>query len=185
MNFEEKTLSSKYIYQGHLIDYVVEKVELPNGKEATREIVRHPGAVAILPITADDKMVFVEQFRKPIEKTILEVPAGKIDVSDTSPRETAIRELEEETGYQAESFDYIKTFYTTPGFTDEIIHLYRATGLKKKDEPLLLDEDEFLEIKELTFEEAWDAYEKEQIVDAKTIMALLYWKIERLNKEKG
>lgn len=184
MKFEEKTLSSEQIYQGRMIDYVIETVELPNGKVSTREIVRHSGAVAVMPLTAEGKMVFVEQFRKPIEKTLLEVPAGKIDSTDISPRETGMRELEEETGYQADSFEFVKTFYTTPGFTDEVLHLYKASGLSKQEGPLTLDEDEFLEIKELTFEEAWQAYEDDQIADAKTIMALLYWKIDRLAANK-
>lgn len=184
MKFEEKTLSSERIFQGTMIDLFVKKVELPNGKISTREIIAHSGAVAIMPLTAEGKMVFVEQFRKPLEKTILEIPAGKIDETDSSPKETGIRELKEETGYQAESFEFIKTFYTTPGFTDEIIHLYKATGLEQQEGPLALDEDEFLEVKELSFAEAWQAYEEGQIIDAKTIMALLYWKIELLTAIK-
>lgn len=184
LKFEEKTLSSEQIFQGNLIDLFVKKVELPNGKTSTREIIVHSGAVAIMPITTEGKMVFVEQFRKPIEKTILEIPAGKIDATDAHPEEAGVRELEEETGYQADSFEFLKTFYTTPGFTDEVIHLYKATGLKKQEIPLTLDEDEFLEIKELSFEEAWQAYEEGKIIDAKTIMALLYWKIELLTAIK-
>lgn len=179
MKFEEKTLSSEQIYKGNLTEYFVESVELPNGKTSIREIVRHPGAVAVMPFTPDGKMIFVEQFRKPIEKTIIEIPAGKIDDTDSHPHETGLRELKEETGYYAHVFELVKTFYTTPGFTDEVIHLYRASELEKTEE-LALDEDEFLELKELSFEEAWQAYETGQIVDAKTIMALLYWKIERL-----
>lgn len=167
-----------------MIDYIVETVELPNGKTSTREIVKHSGAVAIMPLTEEGKMIFVEQFRKPIEKTILEVPAGKIDETDAHPKETGMRELQEETGYYANSFEWIKTFYTTPGFTDEVIHLYKASDLEKQEGPLTLDEDEFLEIHELTFEEAWQAYENEQIVDAKTILALLYWKLELLAPKK-
>ena len=183
MKFEEKTLSKESIYKGNITEYTVESVELPNGKVSTREIVRHPGAVAIMPFTSEGKMIFVEQFRKPIEQTIYEIPAGKIDDTDTDPVETGVRELKEETGYSAHEFEFVKTFYTTPGFTDEVIHLYRASSLEEQEEEAL-DEDEFLELIELSFEEAWQAYEDSKIIDAKTIMALLYWKIELLQTNK-
>lgn len=184
MKFEEETISSKTIYDGHLIDYVVKQVRLPNGETASREIVEHPGAVAIMPFTSEGKMIFVEQFRKPLEKAIFEIPAGKIDLTDSDPRETGIRELEEETGFYPEKFELITPFYTTPGFSNEYIYLYRAEGLKKIAKPRAGDEDEFIEIKTLTFEEAWAAFEEKRIIDGKTIIALLYWKIERLSLNK-
>ncbi|MEG0267766.1 MAG: NUDIX hydrolase [Carnobacterium sp.] len=178
MEFEEKTVSSELIYKGNITEYWVEEVLLPNGKQASRELVKHAGAAAIMPFTSDGKMVFVKQFRKAIEKTILEIPAGKIDDTDKDPLETGKRELEEETGYQAATFELETSFYSSPGFTNELMHIYRAEGLTKIDQPLLQDEDEFLEILTLTFEEAWEAYEQQIIIDAKTVFALFYWKMK-------
>lgn len=113
MEFEEKTLSSKTIYNGNLVDFVVDTVQLPNGGTSTRELIKHPGAVAIMAITADDKMIFVKQYRKAVEQVLLEIPAGKIDLTDENPIETGRRELEEETGYQAKTFELETSFYTS------------------------------------------------------------------------
>lgn len=184
MNLEEKTTSSEIIFNGKLIKLRVDQVLLPNGKKAAREIIRHPGAAAIMPFTKDGKMIFVEQYRKPIEQAILEIPAGKIDPEDKSPKETGIRELEEETGYLAEKIELLTSMYTTPGFTDELIYIYKAEGLKKVSQPKSGDDDEFIKIKILSFDQAWTAYENNKIRDAKTISALLFWKIERMSANK-
>lgn len=182
MDFVEKTVNKELIYKGNITEYWVEKVLLPNGKKADREIVKHDGAVAIMPFTADSKMVFVKQFRKAIEKTILEIPAGKIDATDKEPAETGKRELEEETGFRAARFELETSFYTSPGFTNELVYIYRAEGLTKVDQPLAQDEDEFIEILTLSFEEAWEAYEQQLIIDSKTVFALFYWKLTRQTK---
>lgn len=179
MNFEEKTIKRESIYQGAIIDLYLDDVLLPNGKEAKREFIKHPGAVAIAAFTNEDKMIFVKQYRKALEKVLMEIPAGKIDGTDIQPIEAAKRELEEETGYQAKVFLHETSFYTAPGFADEVIHLYRAEGLTQVENPLPQDEDEFLELVELSFEEAWAAYENQEIGDAKTTCALLLWKIRR------
>lgn len=184
MNLEEKTTSSETIFDGKLINLRVDQVTLPNGKKAAREIVRHPGAAAVMPFTEDGKMVFVEQYRKPIEQTLLEIPAGKIDPEDKNPKETGIRELEEETGYSAEKIELLTSMYTTPGFTDELVYIYKAEGLKKVSQPKSGDDDEFIEIKILSFDQAWTAYENNKIRDAKTISALLFWKVERISANK-
>ena len=184
MNLEEKTISSEPIFNGKLVNLRVDQVILPNGKKAAREIIKHPGASAVMPFTEEGKMVFVEQYRKPIEQTLFEIPAGKIDPEDKSPKETAIRELEEETGYSAEKMELLSSIYTTPGFTDELIYIYKAEGLKKLSQPKSGDDDEFIKIKELSFDQAWAAYENKKIRDAKTISALLFWKIEKLSTEK-
>ncbi|EDP67533.1 hypothetical protein CAT7_08060 [Carnobacterium sp. AT7] len=178
MEFEEKTLSSKTIYNGNLVDFVVDTVQLPNGGTSTRELIKHPGAVAIMAITADDKMIFVKQYRKAVEQVLLEIPAGKIDLTDENPIETGRRELEEETGYQAKTFELETSFYTSPGFANELIYIYTARELTKVEEPLAQDEDEFIELVYLTFDEAWEAYEKHLIYDAKTVYALLAWKLK-------
>jgi len=182
MDFEEKTLSSKIIYKGNLIDFVVDNVQLPNGETSSRELVKHPGAVAIMAITADEKMIFVKQYRKAVEQVLLEIPAGKIDFTDKSPLETGKRELEEETGFHAESFELETSFYTSPGFANELIYIYVARGLTRVEIPLAQDEDEFIELVCLTFDEAWEAYEKHLIYDAKTVYALIAWKLKLATK---
>lgn len=179
MEFEEKTLSSQSIYKGNLIDFAVETVQLPNGKTAKRELVKHPGAVAIMAITDDEKMIFVKQYRKAVDQVLLEIPAGKIDFTDESPLETGKRELEEETGLSAEIFELETSFFTSPGFADELIYIYTARELTQVETPRAQDEDEFIELVYLTFDEAWDAYEKHLIYDAKTVYALIAWKLKK------
>lgn len=171
--FEEKTIESETIFEGKVVQLQVDRVKLPNGKESHREMIKHPGAVAVIPVTSDNKIVLVEQYRKPLERSLVEIPAGKLEEGEP-PEKTAHRELEEETGYLASEMTYITSFYTSPGFADEIIHLYLATGLKKADEPLETDEDEFVEIMECTLEEAQKLINEKKIYDAKTAYALLY-----------
>lgn len=130
-NFEEKTLESKLIYKGKVIQLELEQVELPDGKQSTRELVRHPGAVAVIATTEEGKIILVEQYRKALEKSIVEIPAGKMEKGE-DPKQTAWRELYEETGYQAGSLELLTSFYTSPGFADEIIYIYEASELKKK-----------------------------------------------------
>ncbi|GKV65630.1 MULTISPECIES: NUDIX hydrolase [Sporosarcina] len=175
MKFEERTLSTEKIFTGKVISMQVDEVELPDGKIAKRELVKHPGAVAIIAITADRKLVLVEQFRKALERTILEIPAGKIEPGE-EPELTAIRELEEETGYRANSFNYLQSFSTSPGFADEIIHLYIAQDLEIVENPAAGDEDEFINVIEVTIEEAEELIANERIYDAKTVVAVWYAK---------
>ncbi|MGA8941787.1 MAG: NUDIX hydrolase [Thermoactinomyces sp.] len=172
-DLEEKTVSTKKIFEGKVIQVQVDEVRLPNGHLSKREIVRHPGAVAVVAVTDENKLVLVRQFRKPLEKTILEIPAGKLEKNE-DPRNCAKRELEEETGYTAAQLEKIASFYTSPGFADEEIHLYRATGLQKGRK--CLDEDEFVELAELTLEECFKCVETGEICDAKTMFALYYWR---------
>lgn len=169
---EEKTIRSQTIFDGKLIRVFLEEVELPDGRTSTREIVRHPGAVAVLAFTEEGKLVLVRQYRNPLKKTILEIPAGKLEPGE-DPKVCAFRELEEETGYRAEEMQPVISFYTSPGFADEIIHLFEARGLMKGE--LNPDTDEFVEVEELTLEEAFGKMKEGQICDAKTITALYYW----------
>ncbi|WHY75953.1 NUDIX hydrolase [Neobacillus sp. WH10] len=180
---EEKTLQSEEIFSGKVISLHLQDVELPNGKQAKREIIKHPGAVAILAITNDDKVVMVEQYRKALERTIVEIPAGKLEKGE-EPAVCARRELEEETGYECEHLELLTSFYTSPGFADEIIHVFLAKGLTKKENAADLDEDEFVNLEELTLEEV-DQYVKEQkIYDAKTIFAVQYLQLQEALKNK-
>src|SRR5699024_5038629 len=178
--FEEKTIATKPIYDGNIISLQVDDVRLPNGQEAKRELVKHPGAVAIIPVTDDGKLIMVKQFRKALEKTIIEIPAGRIEPNE-DPKRTAIRELEEETGYGTKHMTYLQSFATSPGVADEIIHVYVAKDLFKIDNPADGDEDEFIDLLTVTIEEAEALVASGDIYDAKTAFAILYAKHEQLN----
>lgn len=173
--YEEKTISGETLYEGKVIALRVEEVELPDGNRAKRELIKHPGAVAVIAITAEGKLILVEQYRKALERSLIEIPAGKIDPGE-APEVTAVRELEEETGYGAKEFSYIQSFATSPGFADEVIHLYLAQGLYAIDNPAAGDEDEFIELLEVTIEQAEDMVATGKIFDAKTAFAVLYAK---------
>jgi ADP-ribose pyrophosphatase len=178
---EEKTLKTEHIYSGRIIQVQVDEVELPNGKTSTRELVKHPGAVAVIAITDDNKLVMVEQYRKPLEKVIVEIPAGKLEKGE-EPALCARRELEEETGYECESLELVSSFYTSPGFADEIIHVYVAKGLKQKENAAGLDEDEFVNVLEISLEEALEFIKEKRIFDAKTIFGVQYLQIANLKE---
>ncbi|MFJ8256202.1 NUDIX domain-containing protein [Peribacillus asahii] len=180
--FEEKTLSSQKIFTGKVISLQVDDVELPNGKTSKREIIKHPGAVAVIAITDDGKIVMVEQYRKAMERSLVEIPAGKLEPGE-EPLKTAERELEEETGYVCGRMEHVISFYTSPGFADELVHVYVAHQLSKKEDAASLDEDEFVEVIELTLEEAQQYIEEEKIYDAKTAYAVQYLQLrEALQK---
>lgn len=171
--FEERTIRTEQIYDGKVVHLQVDDVTLPNGKTSKREIIKHPGAVAIIPITKDNKIVFVEQYRKPLEKSLVEIPAGKLEPGE-KPEETAIRELKEETGYTTNELEFVASFYTSPGFADEIMYIYKSDKLEPLKETVDGDDDEFIEIMELTLEEAQQYVKENRIHDAKTNYAILY-----------
>jgi len=170
MTFEEKTMKCERIYEGRIINVRVDTVELPNKKYSKREIVEHPGAVGIIPVTKDKKIILVKQFRKSVEEVLLEIPAGKIE-SQEDPYKCALRELEEETGFTADSVKKLSEFYTTPGFSNEVIHIYLAENLEVGS--VNLDEDENIEIVKLSVEEVLDKIQIGEIKDAKTIVGIL------------
>lgn len=178
MNFEEKVKETKHLFKGHVIDLDLETVELPNGKNAQREIVRHHGAVGIVALTPADKMIFIRQWRTPLGKETLEIPAGKIEFNESNdPLLTAQREMNEETRYQAQNYELLSTFYSSPGFSNELMYLYHASGLSPVKTKLPQDKDEFLQIEELSSAEIDSAIQNGEICDAKTIMAVLFWKL--------
>ncbi|MCK8828497.1 NUDIX hydrolase [Natroniella acetigena] len=166
----EKTISSEQIYQGQVVNLKVDQVQLPNGNNSKREIVKHSGGVAVIPYQAG-KVTLVEQFRKPAEKVILELPAGKLE-PDEEIEPCALRELEEETGYQASSLQKLTSFYTSPGFTDEVIHLFLATDLEKSEQQT--DPDEFIKLRDLKIEQVTKMLVEGEFEDAKTIIGLQY-----------
>ncbi len=179
-DFEEKTNKRKTIYEGKIIEVFVDDVRLPNGGTAKRELVFHHGGVGVIAITKAGKMIFVKQFRKPLEKVILEIPAGKIEPGELDPLATAKRELEEETAYQAKKWHAVESFALSPGFSNEVLHVFEAEELTKVENPLPQDEDEVLELSELTLEEAKKAIQSGLICDVKTIFAVYYWENKQL-----
>lgn len=170
MNYEEKTISKKEIYKGNIIDVELLTVMLPNGKEATRDIVRHPGASVVIPISTDGELYMVRQFRKPIDKECLEVPAGKLDKGE-DPMVCAHRELKEETGLETENMKHILDINSAPGFSDEVLHMYVATDLKEGES--CADEDEFISTEKFKVDKLIEMVLNHEITDAKSIIGIL------------
>ncbi|NLX62863.1 MAG: NUDIX hydrolase [Tissierellia bacterium] len=170
MGFEEKTMKSERIYEGKIVNLRIDTVELPGKKYSKREIVEHPGAVGIVPITEDGKIILVRQFRKAVEKPLLEIPAGKIEINE-EPKETALRELFEETGFYSNKMEYIIEFYTSPGFSNEKVYLFLATELEKREaEP---NDDELIEIEMYDIKDLVEMVNRGEINDSKTIIGIL------------
>lgn len=177
----EQTLEKKVVFNGKAVNFHADTVILPNGKKTTREYMEHPGAAAILPVLPDGRIIFVRQYRYPVGQETLEIPAGKLTGHTDNPLERAKSELSEETGYVAEKYEKILSFWTTAAFSDEVLHIYIATGLTKgQAHP---DDDEFLRTEIMPFEMAWEMLKKGKIMDVKTIIALQAWKL-RLTEEK-
>jgi len=171
MNFEEKTIQSKDIFSGRIIKVRVDTVSLPDGRKSTREIVEHSGAVAIVALDNDNNIHMVRQYRKPIEQVLLEIPAGTMEEKEEALN-CARRELAEETGFHAASWEKILSYYSAPGFTDEELHLYLAQDLTPGESSL--DSDEFLESVSIPLEEAYRMIFTGQIVDGKSIIGIQY-----------
>lgn len=170
MIFEEKKISSELIYKGAILNVRRDKVTAVKG-EAYREIIEHNGAVAMVAITDEGKIVMVKQFRYACGKVILEIPAGKIDRNESSPALAAVRELKEETGYTAENVKFLGKINTSVGYSQEVIYIYAMTGLTAGEQRL--DEDEALDVIEYSFDEIYDMAAEGNIIDAKTIAALM------------
>ncbi len=169
MKTYEKTIKTENIFTGKILKLDVETVLLPNNKEAKREIVRHPGAVAILPIYQNREIIFVKQYRKAVNGELLEVPAGKLEYGEI-PEDCALRELQEEIGYTARKLTLMGKFYSSPGFSSEIIYVYKAEELISSK--LRTDEDEFINIVKYTINDSIKMLEQGLINDAKTAIAL-------------
>lgn len=171
MELYERTISEKLIHKGDYLTYVNIEVELPNGKSGSRDVIKHPGAAAIIALLDDNRVILVRQFRKACEKILLEIPAGKLNGNEDT-KKCAIRELEEETGYIAGEVTYLGTVAPAPGFCDELIYIYKATALVKGDKKL--DEDEFTEVELFTIDEIKDMIKNGDIIDSKTICSIMY-----------
>ncbi|MDR1540644.1 MAG: NUDIX hydrolase [Clostridiales bacterium] len=165
-----ETLRSEKVYEGKLIDVVLDSIRLPNGKEALREVVVHGPAAAVLPVDSTGRLVLVRQYRHPAKSMSLEIPAG-LSEPDEDPAACAVRELLEETGLTADKLTFLFKFYASIGFCTEILYLYIAEGLHEGEQNL--DEDEFVTIERLTPDEVLENIASGCIVDAKTIAAVL------------
>ncbi len=170
MDLTEKLVDSKLLYDGRIIKLRRDTVTLPDGGSSTREVVEHPGAVAIVPVTADGRVVLVRQYRHAVGALTLEIPAGTLAPGE-EPLSCAYRELEEETGYTAGSLQYLSSVYTTPGFTNEKIHLYVAGQLSEAKQST--DDDEFINVEIYTSEQIRSFINTGAICDAKSMLALL------------
>ncbi|GGL46655.1 NUDIX domain-containing protein [Sporolactobacillus putidus] len=175
----EKKIESTEIFKGRVVHLLVDKVGLPNGNDATREVVRHPGAVAIIAVTEDEKMLLVRQYRYPLDKIIYEIPAGKLEPGE-NPDDSAMRELEEETGHQCEQLERIASFYSSPGFSDELLNIYFTNTLTNGRQHL--DDDEFLEVYAVDLGEAVQMVRDHRIADAKTVYAVQYMQLKAMQK---
>lgn len=171
MNLEEKQLTAEYIFEGKIIKVRRDTALLPNGNTATREVVEHNGGVCVLPLTDNDEVLMVRQFRYPYSELVLEIPAGKRDSKDEVPLDCGKRELKEETGACAKDFIPLGELYPTPGYCGEIIWMYLATGLTFGDTDF--DEDEFLNIEKIPFTKCVQMVMSGEIKDAKTQTAIL------------
>lgn len=170
MREEEKTISSDRIYTGKVISLKVDTVEIEKKGYQKREIVEHGGVVAIVAINENNEVILVKQFRKSIEKVIWEIPAGKLEIGE-NPKDCAIRELKEETGYSAENMKLIHKFYTSAGFSNQKVYIFLATGLIAGENNF--DDDEDLEVHKIDLEEAYNMISRNEIEDAKTSIGIL------------
>lgn len=174
MHLEEKTLSSEQKFDGRIIKLYVDKVELEDGRAATREVIRHPGGVCVLPLDENGNVLFVKQFRYPHGKVLLEIPAGKLEYGEKH-YDCGLRELKEETGCICDSYDYLGSLIPTPAYDSEVIHMYLARGLHAGAQKL--DAGEFLDIERIPLEKAVEMVMNNEIADSKTQIAILKTKL--------
>jgi ADP-ribose pyrophosphatase len=180
---EEHVVARELIHRGRYLEFRIDTIVRADGTTGTRDVVGHPGAIAVLAVDDDGRVLLVRQWRIPAERGMLEIPAGTLDVHDgvaEDPDLAARRELEEETGQRATIWRKLSTFWTAPGFATELMHLYLATGLSAATgaDRLTPDEDERLELRQVAIEDAVAMIEAGEITDAKTILGV-FW-VDRL-----
>lgn len=171
----EKFLKRKEIYKGDVLHVVKDTVELPNGREATREMCLHVGAVCVIPLLSDGRVIMERQYRYPHNRVFFEIPAGKLNFAGEDPLEAAKRELREETGAVAKTYTPLGPFVPSPAIVSERIHMYLAEDLSFGDREL--DEDEFLDVEYVDFDKLYEMVIAGEIEDAKTQIAVLKLKV--------
>lgn len=181
MHLEEKTLESELMYDGKIVKLYRDKALLENGSEVSREVIKHPGGVCVVPLTEKGEVIMVKQFRYPSGKVLTEIPAGKLEWQEDHFA-CGKRELKEETGCTAEKYDYLGCLLPTPAYDTEVIHMYLARELTRAEQKL--DEDEFLDVMKIPFDKALEMVMNGEITDAKTQLALLKTKF-LLENEKN
>lgn len=178
--YEEKTMKSDKLYEGKILNLRIDTVELPDKKYSKREIVEHPGGVAVIPVTDDNSVILVKQYRKAVERFLYEIPAGKLEINE-EPRQTAVRELKEETGYTANKLTYLYEFYTTPGYCNEKIYLFLGEELVEGE--AVPDSGEFIESVKIHIDDLLKMIDRGEIIDSKTIIGI-YLAKEYFNKKQ-
>ena len=171
MNLKEEKVKSDFLYDGRIIKLYNDEIRLPDGNQAHREYVRHPGGVCVVPLTDKNEVMLVRQYRYVYGQELIEIPAGKRDGKNEDTLVGAKRELKEELGIEAENFFFLGEMYPTPGYTDEVLYMYAATGLHFGDTSP--DEDEFIEPEKIHIDKLVDMIMNGEIKDAKTIGAVL------------
>ena len=166
----EKQIDSQQIYDGRVVKLYKDNVELDNGYKSVREVIHHPGGVCVVALDDDENVYFVKQFRYPFNTALTEIPAGKLEYGEDH-RACGIRELKEEIGATAESFEYLGCLYPTVAYDTEIIHMYLARGLSFGEQHL--DEGEFLDVEKIPLEKAFEMVMKNELPDAKTQTAIM------------
>lgn len=179
MEYIEKRLEGDIKYSGVIVNVRLDKAELINGDVVKREVVEHPGGVTVLPVDEDGNCYMVRQFRYPFQRMMLEAPAGKLEYGE-DPRDCAVRELSEETGFSADEMIYLGACCTSPGFSTEVLHIYLALGLHAGESHP--DEDEFLDVEKHSLAELSEKVMSGEIDDGKTIVAVL--KTEKYMKQR-
>ena len=176
MDLREKMISSQTIFEGKIIKVTLDQARLPDGSVAPREVVYHPGGVAVLALDEDNTVYLVKQYRYPIQQLLLELPAGKLDHgAEENVLLGAQRELSEETGLEAAQWTYLGYTLASPGFCDEALHMYLARGLTRKRQHL--DEDEFLDVVTMPFGQLVEQVMDGTITDGKTVSTTLKVKV--------
>jgi ADP-ribose pyrophosphatase len=166
----EELIRREYPYRGRILNLRLDRVRLPDGRETTREVAEHRGAVAIVAVDAQGRVILVRQYRHAVERDLLEIPAGTLE-PDEPPEQTAPRELKEETGYSAQRWEPLGRFYPSPGVLSEEMHLYLARDLVEGMSEAM--EDENIEVEKVPLPDALDMVARGEIVDAKSIVGLL------------